>query len=39
VLLSADDDRIICDNTLDQRLGLAFDAKIPAIRTAVFRGE
>jgi len=37
VLLSAHDDKIICDNTLDQRLGLAFDAKIPDIRRTVFR--
>jgi len=36
VLLSAQDDRIICDNTLDQRLNLAFDAKIPAIRSKLF---
>jgi len=36
VLLSAQDDRIICDNTLDQRLNLAFDAKIPDIRFKLF---
>jgi len=38
VLLTADDDKIICDNTLDQRLSLAFDAKIPDIRTTIFKG-
>eukprot|EP01087_Luapelamoeba_hula_P010896 TRINITY_DN290_c0_g1_i1.p1 TRINITY_DN290_c0_g1~~TRINITY_DN290_c0_g1_i1.p1 ORF type:complete len:255 (+),score=55.97 TRINITY_DN290_c0_g1_i1:83-766(+) len=37
ILLSAQDDRIICDNTLDQRLTLAFDAKIPDIRRNIFR--
>jgi len=37
VLLTTHEDKIICDNTLDQRLNLAFDAKIPEIRSVLFR--
>jgi len=37
ILLTAHDDKILCDNTLDQRLGLAFDAKLPEIRRALFK--
>jgi V-type H+-transporting ATPase subunit E len=36
VVLSAHDGKIVCDNTLDQRLALAFDANIPKIRSLVF---
>jgi vacuolar-type H+-ATPase subunit E/Vma4 len=36
VVLSGHDGKILCDNTLDQRLALAFDAKIPDIRRTVF---
>jgi V-type H+-transporting ATPase subunit E len=36
VVLSAHEGKILCDNTLDQRLSLAFDAKIPEIRRLVF---
>jgi len=36
VLLCAHDESIVCDNTLDQRLGLAFDSLIPEIRRTVF---
>jgi len=36
VLLTAQDDKIVCDNTLDQRLGLAFDSLLPEIRRAIF---
>jgi len=36
VVLSAQEGKILCDNTLDQRLALVFDAKIPDIRRLVF---
>jgi len=36
VLLCAQDEAIVCDNTLDQRLGLAFDSLIPEIRRTIF---
>jgi len=36
VVLSGHEGKILCDNTLDQRLALAFDAKIPDIRRLVF---
>lgn len=36
VLLSAMDEKIVCDNTLDQRLGLAFESLLPEIRRTVF---
>jgi len=36
ILLSAHDESIVCDNTLDQRLGLAFDSLIPEIRRTIF---
>jgi len=39
VVLSAQEGRIMCDNTLDQRLVLAFDANIPKIRQLIFSGS
>jgi len=36
VLLGAQDEKIVCDNTLDQRLSLAFDSLQPEIRHTVF---
>lgn len=36
ILLSAQDEKIVCDNTLDQRLGLAFESLLPQIRQTVF---
>jgi len=36
VLLGAQDEKIVCDNTLDQRLGLAFDSLLPEIRRTIF---
>ncbi|KAL6077606.1 V-type proton ATPase subunit E [Balamuthia mandrillaris] len=36
VVLSSKGGKIMCDNTLDQRLMLAFEAKIPEIRKTVF---
>jgi V-type H+-transporting ATPase subunit E len=36
VVLSAQEGKIMCDNTLDQRLALAFDANIPKIRQLLF---
>jgi len=36
ILLSAHEESIVCDNTLDQRLGLAFDSLIPEIRRTIF---
>jgi len=36
VLLSAQDEKIVCDNTLDQRLSLAFDSLLPEIRRTIF---
>jgi len=36
VLLTAQEDKIVCDNTLDQRLGLAFDSLLPEIRRTIF---
>jgi len=36
VLLTAQDEKIVCDNTLDQRLGLAFESLLPEIRRTIF---
>jgi len=36
VILSAQEGKIICRNTLDARLGLAFEQRLPDIRTALF---
>jgi len=36
IVLSAREGKILCNNTLDQRLNLAFDAKIPEIRRVLF---
>jgi len=36
IVLSANEGRIMCDNTLDQRLALSFDANIPKIRKLIF---
>jgi len=36
IVLSAKEGRILCNNTLDQRLNLAFDAKIPEMRKKLF---
>eukprot|EP01089_Gocevia_fonbrunei_P014998 TRINITY_DN427_c0_g1_i1.p1 TRINITY_DN427_c0_g1~~TRINITY_DN427_c0_g1_i1.p1 ORF type:complete len:251 (+),score=65.01 TRINITY_DN427_c0_g1_i1:61-753(+) len=36
VVLSAKEGRILCNNTLDQRLTLAFEANIPEIRKQLF---
>jgi len=36
IVLSAKEGRILCNNTLDQRLNLAFDAKIPEMRRRLF---
>jgi len=36
VLLCAQEESIVCDNTLDQRLSLAFDSLIPEIRRTIF---
>jgi len=36
VVLSARDGRIMCNNTLDQRLGLAAENLLPEIRTILF---
>ncbi len=36
VKLTADRGRIICDNTLDARLDIAFDELIPRIRKGLF---
>eukprot|EP01088_Endostelium_zonatum_P007553 TRINITY_DN19857_c0_g1_i1.p1 TRINITY_DN19857_c0_g1~~TRINITY_DN19857_c0_g1_i1.p1 ORF type:complete len:234 (-),score=70.15 TRINITY_DN19857_c0_g1_i1:124-825(-) len=37
IVLSAKEGRILCNNTLDQRLNLAFDAKIPELRRLLFQ--
>jgi len=39
VYLSALEDRILCDNTLETRLHLVFDAALPKIRASLFTGE
>jgi len=36
VLLTAKEGRILCNNTLEQRLGLAYDNLLPEIRTTLF---
>jgi len=36
VVLGANQGRILCNNTLDQRLGLTFDATIPQMRAMLF---
>jgi len=36
VILSAQEGKIICRNTLDARLGLAFEQRLPDIRTTLF---
>jgi len=36
IVLAAQEERILCDNTLDQRLSLAFEASIPGIRKMLF---
>jgi len=37
IVLSAKEGRILCNNTLDQRLNLSFDAKIPELRRLLFQ--
>jgi len=36
VILSTEDGKIICSNTLDARLSMAFEQNLPAIRTQLF---
>jgi len=36
VVLSVNDDKILCNNTLDARINLAFEQKLPEIRTELF---
>jgi len=36
VVLSTNDGKIICSNTLDARLSMAFEQNLPAIRTALY---
>jgi len=36
IVLSASDGRIICANTMDARLSMVFDAKLPEIRTIIY---
>jgi len=36
IVLSAQEERILCDNSLDQRLSLSFDSNIPKMRKMLF---
>jgi V-type H+-transporting ATPase subunit E len=36
ILISAKGGRILCNNTLEQRLALAYEALLPAIRISLF---
>jgi V-type H+-transporting ATPase subunit E len=35
-VLSAHEGRILCNNTLDERLALAFEQRLPEVRIALF---
>jgi V-type H+-transporting ATPase subunit E len=39
VVLTSADGRILCSNTLDHRIHIAYEANLPAIRSALFGNE
>jgi vacuolar-type H+-ATPase subunit E/Vma4 len=39
VVVTSADGRILCSNTLDHRIHIAYEANLPAIRSALFGNE